>query len=142
MPEMILNSEVGRLRGVVLHRPGVEIERMTPATIHEALYSDLLGSGVARQEYTQLESFLSRVTDTFCFDDLLTETLADAEARRACMALPVCAALPEAEKAYMQGLSASELSRYLIEGDADIANPQRRWQQKVTQEIEEQTKRL
>ncbi len=127
MPEMILNSEVGRLRGVVLHRPGVEIERMTPATIHEALYSDLLGSEVARQEYTQLESFLSRVTTTFCFDDLLAETLADAEARRACMALPECAGLPEAEKAYMQGLSASALSRYLIEGDADIANPQRRW---------------
>lgn len=127
MPGMTLNSEVGRLRAVVLHRPGVEIERMTPETIHEALYSDLLGTEVARREYTQLENFLSRVTKTYCFDDLLAETLADRTARQACLAHPMCAALPEAEKAFMQGLSAGELSRYLIEGAARIDDPQRRW---------------
>ncbi|MDE7149574.1 MAG: arginine deiminase [Bacteroidales bacterium] len=127
MPEMTLNSEVGRLRGVVLHRPGVEIERMTPATIHEALYSDLLGRETARREYTQLEDFLSRVTKTYCFDDLLAETLGDAEVRRTCLSHPVFEGLPEAEKTFMQGLGAVELSRYLIEGAARIDDPQRRW---------------
>lgn len=127
MPEMTLSSEVGRLRGVVLHRPGVEIERMTPATIHEALYSDLLGCATARKEYTQLETFLSRITKTYYFDDLLAETLADAEARRTCLAHPLFAALPEAEKAFMQGLDAAALGRYLIEGPARIDDPERQW---------------
>lgn len=127
MPEMLLNSEVGRLRGVVLHRPGVEIERMTPETIKEALYSDLLGSETARTEYTQLENFLSRVTQTFYFDDLLAEVLDKAEARQACLTLPQVSALPAEERAFMQTLSGKEWSRYLIEGPAWSEREKRQW---------------
>lgn len=74
-PQVNLNSEVGRLRAVVLHRPGPELEQMTPATIHSALYSDLLSTEPARKEYRQLESVLSQVCRPFYIDDLLTETL-------------------------------------------------------------------
>ena len=37
-----VGSEYGHLNAVLLHRPGVEIERMTPATANDALYSDIL----------------------------------------------------------------------------------------------------
>ena len=37
-----VSSETGRLRAVLLHRPGVEIERMTPMNCAHALYSDIL----------------------------------------------------------------------------------------------------
>ena len=37
-----LYSEIGKLNAVLLHRPGIEIERMTPENAHEALYSDIL----------------------------------------------------------------------------------------------------
>lgn len=77
-----LNSEVGRLRAVVLHRPGPELEKMTPDTIHQALYSDLLNTEVAREEYRQLEAVLKQVCDPFYIDDLLQETLAQSEAAR------------------------------------------------------------
>ena len=60
-----LNSETGRLRAVVLHRPGPEIEKMTPATIHKALYSDLLGMESAQKEYRQLEAVLGQVCTPF-----------------------------------------------------------------------------
>lgn len=70
-----LNSEIGRLRAVVLHRPGPEIEKMTPSTIHESLYSDLLGMESAQKEYRQLEAVLGQVCRPFYIDDLLTEVL-------------------------------------------------------------------
>lgn len=70
-----LNSEIGRLRAVVLHRPGPELEQMTPSTIHQALYSDLLNTRQAQQEYRQLESVLSQVCTPFYIDELLVETL-------------------------------------------------------------------
>lgn len=77
-----LNSEVGRLHRVVLHRPGAELEQMSPSTIHEALYSDLLSTEVAQREYRQLEGVLEKVCPVFHIDDLVVEVLRDsAEAR-------------------------------------------------------------
>ncbi|NCQ35642.1 arginine deiminase, partial [bacterium] len=37
-----VRSEIGRLRGVILHRPVPEVQAMTPATAERALYSDIL----------------------------------------------------------------------------------------------------
>lgn len=70
-----VNSEIGQLEGVVLHTPGVEIERMTPENIHEALYSDLLNLNIARKEYSNFEGVLSKWTKTYQVVDLLTEVL-------------------------------------------------------------------
>ena len=44
-----VQSEVGRLTGVVLHRPGPEVANMTPETAERALYSDILNLDVARE---------------------------------------------------------------------------------------------
>src|SRR5205085_9761936 len=46
-----VHSEVGRLRQVVLHRPGLELERLTPATVHELLFEDVLWAERAREEH-------------------------------------------------------------------------------------------
>lgn len=70
-----VNSEIGQLEGVVLHTPGVEIERMTPENIHEALYSDLLNLNIAKKEYANFEGVLSKWTKTYQVVDLLTEVL-------------------------------------------------------------------
>ena len=45
-------SETGTLRAVLLHRPGVEIERMTPLNAAHALYSDILNKPIVDNEYT------------------------------------------------------------------------------------------
>ena len=39
--ELNIQSEIGKLKGVILHNPGAEVENMTPETAQRALYSDL-----------------------------------------------------------------------------------------------------
>ena len=46
VPRVCVGSEIGRLRAVLLHRPGVEITRMTPENAAEALYSDILNKPI------------------------------------------------------------------------------------------------
>ncbi len=70
-----VNSEIGELEGVILHTPGIEIEQMTPESIHEALYSDLLNLNIAKKEYANFEGVLSKWTKTYQVVDLLAEVL-------------------------------------------------------------------
>ena len=46
MNKVQINSEIGRLNAVLLHRPGVEIEQMTPENACKALYSDILNKAI------------------------------------------------------------------------------------------------
>ena len=57
--EIKVESEVGRLTGVLLHQPGQEIANMTPETAQRALYSDILNLNVATEEYQQLDGIVS-----------------------------------------------------------------------------------
>ena len=41
-----VQSEIGKLEGVILHRPGAEVENMTPQTAQRALYSDILNLSI------------------------------------------------------------------------------------------------
>lgn len=70
-----LYSEIGKLNAVLLHRPGIEIERMTPENAHEALYSDILNKKLVDGEYANFEGVLSRWTKTYQVVDLLAEVL-------------------------------------------------------------------
>ena len=53
-----IQSEIGRLDAVLLHRPGSEVENMTPRNVQRALYSDILNLSIAQQEYEQLTGVL------------------------------------------------------------------------------------
>ena len=70
-----LTSEIGELEAVILHKPGLEVENMTPRNAQRALYSDILNLSVAQKEYSQLECLLTRLTNTLFVDDLLTDVL-------------------------------------------------------------------
>ncbi|MBO7133062.1 MAG: arginine deiminase [Bacteroidales bacterium] len=72
-----LYSEIGKLNAVLLHRPGIEIERMTPENAHEALYSDILNKRIVDGEYANFEGVLSKWTKTYQVVDLLAEVLKD-----------------------------------------------------------------
>ncbi|MDP9209019.1 MAG: hypothetical protein M3O65_11100, partial [Actinomycetota bacterium] len=41
-PRLIVESEVGRLRRVLLHRPDLELRRLTPANKDELRFDDVL----------------------------------------------------------------------------------------------------
>ncbi len=75
-------SETGRLRAVLLHRPGVEIERMTPLNAAHALYSDILNKPIVDTEYHYFSGVLERWTHVYYVEDILEELLKDADVRR------------------------------------------------------------
>ena len=77
-----VSSETGRLRAVLLHRPGVEIERMTPLNAAHALYSDILNKPIVDTEYHYFSGVLEKWTDVYYVEDILEKLLHDNEIRR------------------------------------------------------------
>ncbi len=76
-------SETGKLRRVILHTPGPEVENMTPETAERALYSDILNLPIVHREYGQFKQILNRYTEILEVRDLLSVTLDNPEARAA-----------------------------------------------------------
>ena len=60
-----INSEIGKLEGVIIHTPGSELENMTPENAERALYSDILNLSIASKEYTQLSGVLKKVARVY-----------------------------------------------------------------------------
>ena len=46
-----IHSETGRLRRVLVHEPGVEVDRMVPDMMEELLFDDILFGERARDEH-------------------------------------------------------------------------------------------
>ena len=70
------------MKAVLLHRPGVEIERMTPLNAAHALYSDILNKPIVDGEYANFCGVLEKWADVYYVEDVLEELLKDAEVRR------------------------------------------------------------
>ncbi len=66
-------SETGKLEAVIIHKPGIEVELMTPESIEKALYSDLLNAEIAAGEHFQLSEVLRKVTRVYELRELLSE---------------------------------------------------------------------
>jgi len=77
-----INSEIGKLEGVILHTPGPEIENMTPNNAERALYSDILNLSVAKKEYSQFNEVLQKCTKTFQVTDLLNDILSNEKVKQ------------------------------------------------------------
>jgi len=114
--DIYVGSEVGRLKGVMLHDPGPEVSNMTPETAERALYSDILNLSVATEEYRQLSGVLSRRARIFQVKDLLTEIMSNSRVRGG-MVRRICEAegVPEIADDLLQ-VESTELARLLIEG--------------------------
>ena len=77
-----VDSEVGRLRQVVLHRPGLELKRLTPDNAADLLFDDVLWVSRAQAEHDAFADALrSRGVVVHYYSDLLTQTLEIPEAR-------------------------------------------------------------
>jgi arginine deiminase len=72
-----INSEFGKLEGVIIHQPGSEVENMTPENAERALYSDILNLSVASREYAQLEGVLKSFSKVFYVKNMLADILTD-----------------------------------------------------------------
>ena len=78
-----VDSEVGRLHEVLLHRPGLELKRLTPNNADQLLFDDVLWVQRAQDEHDRFAEVLrERGVVVHLFGTLLRETLAIAPARR------------------------------------------------------------
>ncbi len=78
-----VRSEVGRLRTVMLHRPGNELRRLTPRNNDALLFDGLPWVDRAQQEHDAFADALrSRDVEVLYLSALLAETLADPDARQ------------------------------------------------------------
>lgn len=76
--ELKVFSEIGRLKQVVVHRPGLEVDIMVPDMMEQLLFDDILFGDLARQEHDVFRQVLSRVADEVLdIQDLFVESLAD-----------------------------------------------------------------
>jgi arginine deiminase len=75
-----VRSEVGELRRVLLHRPGLEMRRITPSNMDELLFDELLWVEHAQQEH---DAFAQLLTDhgvqVLHVERMLAEVLEDRE---------------------------------------------------------------
>jgi arginine deiminase len=77
-----VDSETGRLRQVILHRPGLELSRLTPDNVHGLLFDDILWAKRAREEHDAFAQALrDRGVRVHYFAELLAGVLADPVAR-------------------------------------------------------------
>jgi arginine deiminase len=116
-------SEVGRLRTVLVHRPGRALERMTPHNREEFLFDDLVWVERAQREHDDFVTVLrDRGVEVLYLHDMLVETLdISAEARyhivaRAVSAYTVGPSLVRDLREYLVGLPAERLADALIGG--------------------------
>ena len=75
-------SEVGRLRRVMVHRPGLEHSRLTPSNAEELLFDDVLWVARAKAEHDMfVEVMRDRGVEVFLAEHLLAEALGKPEAK-------------------------------------------------------------
>jgi arginine deiminase len=77
-----VHSEVGRLRKVMVHRPGLEHTRLTPSNAEELLFDDVLWVARAKQEHDAFAGAMrDRGVEVFEAEQLLAEALAKPEVK-------------------------------------------------------------
>src|SRR5438552_18009536 len=77
-----VSSEVGTLKTVIVHRPDLAHERLSPTNCHELLFDDVIWVRRARQEHDAFVDLMrERGVEVLLFHDLLAETLESADAR-------------------------------------------------------------
>lgn len=79
--DLSVTSEIGKLEGVILHTPGLEIENMTPTNAERALYSDVLNLSVASVEYSQMRVVLEQFARVFQVKTLLEQVLQNSKVK-------------------------------------------------------------
>ena len=71
-----VQSEVGQLRQAIVHRPGLELSRLTPQNVGEMLFDDVMWAKKAKEEHDAFaEALREHGVQVHYFGQLLAETL-------------------------------------------------------------------
>lgn len=117
-----VHSEVGQLRQTIVHRPGLELNRLTPGNCQELLFDDVLWAEKARQEHDAFTQILrEHGVQVHHFDQLLTDVLSEQQPRafvldRLCTPELVGPTLSGPLRQLLQDADAAALAELLIGG--------------------------
>jgi arginine deiminase len=117
-----VQSEVGQLRQVIVHRPGLELSRLTPRNVGELLFDEVMWAKRAQEEHDAFaEALRAKGVRVHYFGQLLGETL-ELPGGRAFVLDRVCTPdmlgpnLVDPVRALLDDLPAAELAEFLIGG--------------------------
>ena len=110
MPSPIhVTSEIGKLKTVMLHRPGREIENITPDSMYRLLFDDIPYLPIAQEEHDYFAQTLrDQGIEVLYFEKLAAEALADQDVKEEFVDHMV------AESGYAAGLIHDVLKEYLL----------------------------
>ena len=130
--ETFLNvtSEIGKLNAVMLHKPGRELEGLTPDSLKELLFDDIPWLKKMKIEHDEFANVLrSRGTKVYYTQELLSELLADGNIKRSFIRDILVGAridnpdLMEELAAFLMDKSAEEVAEISIAGLSKKAVP-------------------
>ncbi len=123
MAQYGVHSEVGKLRKVIVHRPDLSLQRLTPTTHDELLFDDVLWVEQAQREHDAFVGVMrGRGTEVFYAHELLAETLAASDEARTKMIELVASpytvgwSVCDEVREYLLGLDPQTLAKHLIGG--------------------------
>ena len=77
-----VDSEVGALQQVIVHRPGLELSRLTPQNVHDLLFDDVMWASRAREEHDAfVDKLRAKGVVVHLFADLLATAIDQPGAR-------------------------------------------------------------
>ena len=122
MSDYGVHSEVGKLRKVIVHRPGLAIARLTPTNCQDLLFDDVLWVKQARQEHLAfVDEMRHRGIDVYLVRELLEESMRDMAAREWLLDLRISenivgVGMAQDLRAWLMEMDAYQLSVHLIGG--------------------------
>jgi len=117
-----VQSEVGQLRQAIVHRPGLELSRLTPSNIGGLLFDDVLWASKAKEEHDVFAETLREAgVRVHYFAQLLAETLEEPEGRafvldRLCTPEMLGPTLVGPLRELFEDLDGPRLAEYLVGG--------------------------
>src|ERR1043166_6996239 len=118
-----VTSEIGALRDVIVHSPGVELDAVTPGNRVEYLYDDVIDGDAARREHQRFVAILERFAKVHHVRDLLGDILVNADARQLLIRETMDIVPSEPLARDISELDAGRLVKMLVEGREDAPGP-------------------
>ncbi|MDJ0949597.1 MAG: arginine deiminase [Alphaproteobacteria bacterium] len=129
MSDYGVHSEHGKLRKVIVHKPGLAIARLTPENSADLLFDDVLWVKMARVEHLAFtDEMRHRGIEVYWVRELLEETIKDMEARKWLLDLRITdntvgVGMGNELRAALMEMDAYKLSVHLIGGIARAELP-------------------
>ena len=122
MSELFINSEIGKLKKIMLHRPGLEIDRLVPEELNEVLFEDIPWMNRMKTEHDSFVATLkSNGVEVLYLSDLLEEIISIKQAKNELIELVLSEVNKDdyvisALREFLLSQDNKSLTKYLISG--------------------------